>query len=68
MMLDEVIRNLYPNKYSIVVMVMSHMICNGTKSGCLNFQGMRYSYSNPYCWISFQNRKPRYGIHYCKAT
>ena len=36
LILDEVIRNMYPDKYSIVVMVMLHMICGETKSCHVN--------------------------------
>ena len=68
MLLDEVTRNLYPSKYSIVVMVMLHMSCDEAKGVCFNFQDMRHTYSNPYCWISLKNINSRYGIHSYKAT
>ena len=63
MLLDEVTRNVYPSKYSIVDKVMLHMCCGETKDVCLNFQGMRHSYSKPYCWMSLKNRNPRYSIN-----
>ena len=68
MLLDEVTRNLYPSKYSMVVKVMLRMFCGETKGVRLNFQGMRHSYSKPYRWTSLKNKKPRYGIHSHKGT
>ena len=68
MYLDEVTRNLYPGKYSIVVKVILHMFCGEAKDVCLNFQGIRLSYSKPYCWISLKSITPRYGKHFYKAT
>ena len=43
MLLDEVIRNLYLSKYSIVVMMKLHMLCVEAKVVCLNFQGPKHS-------------------------
>ena len=62
MLLNEVTSTVYPSKYCIVVMVMLHMFCGEAKGVCLNFQGVRHSYSNPYCWTPLRNRKPRYSI------
>ena len=38
MLLNEVTKHVYPNKSS-VVMVMLHMFCDEAKCVCLNFQG-----------------------------
>ena len=68
MLLDGVTRILYLSKHNIVVMIILDMFYGEAKGVCLNFQGPRHSYSNPYCWISLKNRNPRYVIHSCKAT
>ena len=56
MLLDEVARNLCPSKYSIVVIVMLHMLCGEAKGVFLNFQGTRQLYLKPYCWISLNTK------------
>ena len=49
-------------------MEMLHIICGEARGVCFNFQDMRHTYSNLYCWISLKYKNPKYGVHSCKAT